>query len=322
MSIIPPITGDELHAWVNNPRPKREFMAEGLINEKSCIIIAADSGTGKSVISLQAALQLSCGVPLFGALEVKRPYRCYYIQKERPKEEIGERIEFMQKVIKWNPENFILDDQLQSFNLARESTWETIISRIANFFPDIIFIDPIYAGTPGLSKDEVASAFTTFLTMLEQRTGATVWLNHHTPKDTYDRDGGKIEKSDPIYGSTWIKAHVTAAYHMTKESDGVMLTKKKDSHLNLLKSISFEFDPETFISHAKGEWGNGNDKILMFLNRLEKLNKPFNIDEIIASTDLSRSQVMRYFATGPFRNRIRNVSPSGKKASYVVVQPA
>lgn len=318
MPLPPPLTGQELRSWVDQPKPKREFMAEGLINEKSCVLIAADSGTGKSVVSLQVALQLSCGMPLFGALEVKRPFKCYYIQKERPREEIGERIEYMQKAIPWEPSNFILDDQLQAFNLARESNWRPIIDRVAEAHSDIIFIDPIYAGTPGLSKDEVASSFTTFLTMLEQETGATVWLNHHTPKDTYSTTGDKIEKADPIYGSTWIKAHVTAAYHMVEYDGGVQLVRKKDSHLNLLENIQFEFDPETYISTAKGDWGSGHDKLLLFINRMEKTDKQFTIDEVKAATNLSRASVLRHFATGHFKDRIRNVSAKGIKGLYAV----
>jgi RecA-family ATPase len=300
---------------------KREFIAEGFLNEKSCLIIAADPGTGKSVISLQAALQLSAGLPLFGAFEVKRPYRCYYIQKERPKEEIGERIEYMQKYIKWNPDYFILDDQLQAFNLSREANWPRIIERILVYSPEIIFIDPIYAGTPGLSKDETASAFTAFLTMLEAQTGASVWLNHHTTKESHDREGNVIEKSDPMYGSVWIKAHVTAAFHMSRTDDGIHMKKLKDSHLNLVKSLDLEFDPESYISTAKGEWGEGSDRLLMFINRMEKLNQTFNIDEIVASTNLSQRSIVRHFGVGPFKDRVKNLSINGKKGLYKVITP-
>lgn len=318
MALTPPLTASDLHSWINSPKPKREYIAEGFLNEKSCIIIAADSGLGKSTISLQVALQLSAGLPLFSALTVRQPYRCYYIQKERPKEEIGERIQFLQKIIKWNPENFILDDQLQSFNLSREDKWQMIIDRIVPYKPDIVFIDPIYAGTPGLSKDEVASAFTSFLTMLEQQTSATVWLNHHTPKDSYTRDGEKIERDDPIYGSTWIKAHVTAAYHMTKGSDGVVLIKKKDSHMNLLDKIEFEFDPETYYSTAKGEWGSGADRLLMFILRMEKTAQTFTMDEMKVAANLSRTSILRLFGTGQFKGRVHNVSTNGRKGLYRV----
>lgn len=321
MALPPPLFGSKLSEWINSPQPKREYIAEGFINTKSCILVAADSGLGKSTVSLQVALQLSCGMPLFGALDVKKSYRCYYIQKERPREEIGERIEAMQKAIpQWNPDHFFLDDQLQHLNLSRESSWQPIIDRILPYTPDVIFIDPIYAGTPGLSKDEVASAFTTFLTLLEQQTGATVWLNHHTTKATYSSDGKKIEKEDPIYGSTWIKAHLTAAYHLTACKDGVLLAKKKDSHLNLLTSIELEFDPETFISTAKGEWGSGLDRLALFINHAEKSKLTFSMEDIKSQTDLSRTSVLRYFGTGQFKGRIHNLSTNGKRGLYSVIK--
>lgn len=317
--LLPPLTGLALKQWIDSPKSKRQFIADGFLHSKSCLLVAADSGTGKSVISLQAALQLSCGAPLFGVLEVSRPYRCYYIQKERSIEEIGERIELMQKVISWSPDNFILDDKLQAFNLAKESNWKMIIDRIISYKPDIIFIDPIYAGTPGLSRDEVASSFTTFLTILEQASSATIWLNHHTPKDSYTKDGDKIIKDDPIYGSTWLKAHVTAAYHLTRSSDGVILKVKKDSHSNLLKEIELQFDPENFISVAKGEWGSGHDKLMRFISLMKRLNKTFTLEEIEANTNLCQRSILRYFVMGQFKELIKNVSPSGKKGLYTVL---
>ncbi len=281
------------------------------------MIIAADSGTGKSVLSLQCALELSCGKPLFRRLDVKRAYKCYYILKERPKEEMGERIQFMQKVIKWNPENLILDDQLQSFNLSKESNFKMICDRVESYKPDLVFIDPIYAGTPGLSKDEVAGSFANFLTQLEQATKATLWLNHHVTKASYDRDGGQINKEDPMYGSAWIRAHVTGCYHLTKVASGTHMAKKKDSHLNLLDSIELEFDIESYLSTAKGKGGSGHDRIMLFIQRVKHENRRFTMEEIMVETDLSRPTIMRLFDTS-FKDKVTNVSESGKKGFYSV----
>ena len=314
----PPLTGEDLRNWINSPKPMREPIAEGFLYEKACLIVAADSGLGKSVLSLQAALELSCGYPLFRRLEVSRPYRIYYVLKERPKEEMGERIQFMQKVIPWNSDNFHLDDELQSFSLAKEDNFKMIHDRIVSFKPEIIFIDPIYAGTPGLSKDEVASSFTNFLTTLEQKSKATIWLNHHVTKQTYDRDGAAINKEDPMYGSAWIKAHVTGAYHLTRTANGTALQKKKDSHSNMLESIELEFDEESYLSTASGKGGVGHDRLLLFYNRVKTQNRRFTLKEIMSEIDLSRPTTMRLFETPPFKGHIINVSPSGSKGLYEI----
>lgn len=320
-TLKPPLTGTALTEWIASPKPMREPIAEGVLYERSCLIIAADAGTGKSVLSLQAALELSCGRPLFRRFEVKRPYKCYYIIKERPKEEAGERIQYMQKVIPWDPSNFILDEELQSFNLAKESNFEPIIARVCAFSPDIIFLDPIYAGTPGLSKDDVAGSFANFLTQLEQRTKAAIWLNHHVTKTTYDRDGGAISKEDPMYGSAWIRAHVTGCYHLTKSTKGTTLTKKKDSHLNLLDSIELEFDIESYLSTATGQGGSGHDRVMLFLQRISKENRRFTMEEIMRETDLSRPTVLRLYETGPFKGRVINLNPNGVKGLYEYRNP-
>ena len=319
MSLKPPLTGTPLRDWIANPSPMRNPIAEGFLYEKSCIIVSADSGLGKSVISLQAALELSSGFPLFRRFELSRSYRIYYILKERPKEEMGERIQSMQQIIKWNPDNLIIDDQLQSFNLAREANFRMIIDRILAFHPDIIFIDPIYAGTPGLSKDEVASAFTNFLTILEQDTGALIWLNHHITKMTYDRDGQEVNKDDPMYGSAWIKAHVTGSYLLTRTSSGTVMTNKKSSHSNLLNKIELDYDPDTYLSTAKGKGGTGHDRMLMFLNRVKAEKRRFNIEEVMAETDLSRPRVLSIFKTPPSGLSVINLSTIGTKGLYEVL---
>ena len=317
MPLKPPLTGNELRQWIDSPTPMREPIVEGLLNEKSCLIIAADSGLGKSVISLQACLELSAGLPLFRRLEVKRSYRCYYVLKERPMEEMGERIQYMQTVLTtWNPDNVIIDNQIQSFSLARESNFEMIYERIIPFKPEVIFIDPIYAGTPGLSKDEVASSFTNFLTILEQRSGAAIWLNHHVTKTSYDRDGLAISKDDPMYGSAWIKAHVTGAYLMTKTDLGCHLQKKKDSHSSLLDSLKLDFDSETYISTANQKGGSGHDRFMLFLNRVKKENRRFKIGEVMAEIDLSYPSITRLFDKPPFKGHIFNVSALGTKGLY------
>ena len=114
---------------------------------------------------------------------------------------------------------------------------------------------------------------------------------------------------------------MTAAYHMTKGKDGVVLVKKKDSHMNLLDKIEFEFDPETFYSTAKGEWGSGSDRLLMFISRMEKTAQTFDLAEIKAATNLSRTSILRLFGTGQFKGRVSNVSTNGRKGLYRVSQP-
>ena len=62
LNLPPPVTGSNLKDLVDSPKEKRPIIAQGFLHEKSVIMIAADPGTGKSLIALQAALQLSAGM--------------------------------------------------------------------------------------------------------------------------------------------------------------------------------------------------------------------------------------------------------------------
>ena len=323
MSIQPPITGDTLKMMVDSPLPKRPAIAEGLIFEKSCLMLAADPGCGKSMLSLQSAMELSAGLPVFSALPVSRPYRVYYIQKERPREEVLERLQALQKVIPWQAGNFYLDDELQRLNFTRPDHADIAINRIAGYNPEVIYIDPIYAGTGGLSKDEIASAFCDFLTQLMSKTGAAIWLNHHTVKQTsfMTYKGEQIEKDDPFYGSQWLKAHVTGSYYVKprQDQDGTVWSLKKSNHSNLLKELTLSYDPETMLSTLAVDYGKTHDRLLMFIARQRDLNKPFTFRELMTFLGVSHSHARRLIETPHFSNILKKLKNKGRATLYTVL---
>lgn len=317
MTIPEPLHGDIIKQGVNNPAPKRPAIAEGLIYCKSCLMIAADPGAGKSTLSLQTAMELTAGLPVFGALAVPRPMRVYYIQKERGPEEIFERMAAIQQTVPWNPENFWLDSELQRLNFANEAHANLVISRIARYKPDIIYIDPIYPGTKGLSKDEVASAYCDFLIGLEKETQASIWLNHHTSRDVYHQ-GAKVERDDPFYGSQWLKAHVTGSYYVTTTERGTNWKVKKSNHKNLLKEFDLSFDHETYCSTLEGHSMTATNRFMLFLEAKRRENKVFTFSEAIAYLGCTVSRGRQIFCTPPFSDMLTRSKSNGKATLYTV----
>lgn len=264
-----PLSGQDLIEFIKSPKKRRQPIVDGLIYENSVVMFASHPGIGKSMLLLQMCLEISAGLPVFGAFP-SRATKIYYIQKERPLDEVAERVEEMQKIIPWNPDNFIIDSSLQTFSLANEKNHEWIIERIIKHSPGIIVIDPIGSGTPGLSKDEPANLFCNFSTALQQRSKATNIFAHHITKDSYTRDGQLIEKDDPFYGSQWLKAHVTGSYLIEETEAGRTFINKKSSHSNLIKQFDISYDSETMLSTTSFDSLTLTTKAKQYCNAVKK----------------------------------------------------
>ena len=265
-------------------------------------MFASHPGLGKSILTIQMCLEISAGLPVFGAFK-SYPTKIYYIQKERPIDEVAERVEEMQKTIPWNPDNFIVDSELQTFSLSNEKNHAWIVERIKKHNPGLVIIDPIGAGTPGLSKDEPANIFCNFSTMLQKETGATNIFNHHITKDSYDRDGDKIVKDDPFYGSQWIKAHVTGSYLIEEIDGGRKFSNKKDSHTNLISKFDISYDSERMISTSKKESMSALDRAKQYFNAMKTTKQKFTEAKFRAYLGCAPTTSREIIRTPPFDDK-------------------
>ena len=288
-------------------------------------MMSAEPGCGKSVVSTCAMAQMSCGLPVFGQLFVPRPMRCYYIPFERGREEIVERLKHIESAVPLDYSNIFINDSFIGYNMIDPKHADLLIAQIQSDCPsaDTLFLDPIYSAVSGgLSSDEKASMFTRFSARLQRETGASIWMNHHTVKDSYSQDGTKIEKDDPFYGSQWLKAHCTAAFYMRKaiDGDGVILVCKKDSHGNLLGKIKLGYNSESYTSYAKDldNTLDASDRIKLFLRTRWKIDrKTFFYEELLSCiTGVSNARLRQLIIQLPFSEVLTKHKSNGKKTLY------
>lgn len=321
------LTGKPLHDAINANPASRIALIEGLLYENSVLMVSADPGLGKSTIVACAMAQASAGLPVFGYLTVPRPILTYYIPFERGSQEILERLKHMASVIPMDYENIILNENFMGLNVIDSKHADLIIEIIHKDIGsrklDLIVLDPIYSAVSGgLSSDEKASMFTRFSTRLQAEFHCSNWLNHHTVKTSYTSTTGEpIEKSDPFYGSQWLKAHCTAAYYMKENPkiEGVSLINKKDSHGNLLKEIPLTFEPETYTSFMPAATMETpvKDRLLMFYRTIKKSNKSVTFGEIKGCLmGVSHSHLRRVLETPPYNTAFTKSKSIGKSTLY------
>ena len=321
------LTGEELKVAINEIHPERKALIEGLLYERSILMMSADPGAGKSTITAQAIAQMSCGLPVFGCLFVPRPIKCYYLSFERGREEILERLKIMQDIIPMDFNNIYINDSFIGYNVLDINHAEIIINAINNdcINPDVVFIDPIYASVAGgLSTDEKASQFCRFSAKLQSVVGCSNWLNHHTVKESYTDKGDVIEKADPFYGSQWLKAHCTAAYYLKRRDGGTVLINKKDSQNNLSKKIVLEYNPEDYISFMDKTTQEtpAIDRLKMFLRtKYKSTNRTFDYASLEACLQpLSTARLRLLCGQVWFKECVTVTKSSGKKSLYEIVK--
>lgn len=323
------ISGTSLRDRIIQPEAERKALIEGFLYEHSALMIASDPGLGKSVVLTCAFAQMSAGLPVFNSLMVPRPLKCYLIPFERGISEIAERLRHMQEVIPINYENLFINENFIGMDTTNPKHADFIIDQIKKDCPkpDAIGLDPIYAAVAGgLSTDEKASLFCRFSARLQHEFGCSVWLNHHTVK-TQMFKGEEHQRSDPFYGSQWLKAHVTASYHLRESKDGVLLEKKKDSHGNLITQLNLGYNPDNYTCYGVGidQATTKKEKGVIFFRTCFQAKKQFFYSEFFDAlggirSGVSDSYTRELLRTPPFEGSYLKHKSTGGKTLYEITK--
>lgn len=293
-------TGSTLLDDLDNLQIVSHPLVEDFLYHPKITMLAADPGTGKSLIALQLALSLSSATPLFGVLGVPKPVRVYYLQLEGDYEEFIERMRSMRQVIPLDAE-YLCWDTTPVLNVFDSTHREQLFKRIHSWGkPDLIIVDPIYrAVSGGLSKDEPASAFVAFSSQMKAEFDCAQLLIHHTHRPSKDRDGFKVAEDDPFYGSQWLKAHVDVSYHLEHahtSGSSSTLTNKKSRGANVLKKLSLTYHPETMTCEMvfTAQEGDALTRILAYIAFCKQQGKETDFYEVATAVSISHAQLMRY----------------------------
>lgn len=326
------ITGTLLKHEIHEAPPERPPVIEGLLYEKSVLMTTADPAIGKSTVMACAIAQMSAGLPVFGFLNVPRPIRCYYVPFERGRHEIMERLRLLETVIPINYDYIHINDNFIGMDVTNPDHADEIISVLKEDAPlgiDVFFGDPMYACVRGgLSNDEKASQVTAFSARIIHEFGCSNWWNHHNVKDSYNSLGEKINKTDPFYGSIWLKAHATAAYYMGRSSEGgTVLEQKKDSIGSCLDKIILDYDADTHLCRAVNlqESGMIKDRAMVFARRCFHEKKTFTFKQFIGAlggvqSGVSTSYARSLLSTPPLVDSVTKLTTIGHATLYQITR--
>lgn len=315
-------TGEVLKEAVATVHPERPFIINNFLYEKSAMMLYADDGVGKSVICLQACLQMTLAESKFlGEFEITKARNIIYFQMERHPDESFERMRHMQTIIPYDPSNLCISVELQGIDLMDKASsalaYNNVIKTIKAFgkAPDVMAFDPIYSMVSGdLSNSETCNAVTGFFRKIQSNVPCTIFATSHTNRGMRDPENKGQRMGKDMYGNRFLSAFFTGSYHLESKADGAGATFKRDknSQKNLEKKFGTNYDPATYCSWSDAEGKmTKKEKLYSFLRACKASDKEFSFQDMQEASLLSDSP-LRGYLTGELKNLLTETRKLGK----------
>lgn len=314
--------GDKLTEAISTTTPERKPLIDGLLYEKSALMLYADDGVGKSILTLQACMQATVeGSMVFEEFNVPRACSVLYFQMERHPDESFERMRHLIQVFPFEPKNFCLSVDLQGVDLQSQKGSIDAMQRVMDcaielpFIPDIVAFDPIYTMTAGgLETAEACNAITSFFRRVQLALGCTIIATSHTNRGVRDPEQKGRRVGQDMYGNRFLSAFFTGSYHILPNADGTGSAWKldKNSQKNLEKKFNLSYDASCYRSFVVRDGKESKkERLDMFLRTHKTSQKTFTIDDLMAFSGLSPSKARGYLG-GEISEKLEIVS----KAKY------
>jgi hypothetical protein len=167
-----------------------EIIGKGILMEASGLILTGESGVGKSLLSLELAVKLSKGLPLWG-YEVDRPRKIMFIQKENPDYTVQTRLRRIMRGISVNHvPNIQLVDRKFKADIGNIRDLQKITDLITKSGTEIVILDPLSSYHHANENDNMAMRrILDNLTEISAVTNCAWIIVHHEGKPSEDRQG-------------------------------------------------------------------------------------------------------------------------------------
>ena len=129
-----------IEAFLKLKFPDTTLVEGGLLHEKSRLIIAGDTGLGKSYLALQVAWESALGLPWLGIWPIRRPLRTFLLQVEVAEPVFKERCRRLATGRGLPPNLDVLT--MEDFSLKDGA--QSLTDTIAAGHYELVVLDPLY----------------------------------------------------------------------------------------------------------------------------------------------------------------------------------
>ena len=240
------------------PTQANDYIIDGFLWKRQAIMIIAKDKVGKSVITMNMAANLTTGESFLGCYPISGKYKIVYVQCEGSREATKGHYEDMIRGgahIDSQSFGYIYSCGLQ---LHTEKGCADLIDQIQTlpFFPDVVFIDPIYKAICGgdMSSSKDTGMFTKTIDTVKEHFNCAVVCCQHKRKTSTTQQGKAIDMGDEeSFGSAFFKAYFDHTINMRKHKDeSRTISCDTQRNGNVPKWLKLDFDVEHKIISAAG----------------------------------------------------------------------
>lgn len=231
-----------------------EVIGDGLLPSGCNLMIAGESGEGKSMLRLEMGLYIALGLDIW-SLKISRAWTVLIIQFENHEQLEQVRLKRMIRGLQINcPKNLIFSSPLVRFNLGEKRDRVRLMDTIKKAEAEVVIYDPLSSLHQENENDNAKMRWIMDnLTEINRRTQTTAIIVHHYGKPGKEDAGGQYRTRGASSIRDW--ADTLLGFSRQKSNDQIL---RKLEFLKVRngpepKPLILARDKETFLSRVNDE---------------------------------------------------------------------
>ena len=199
----------EDHALQEMPDLDTDPLIDGILWEQDRAMLIAPQKTGKSIVALQIARSLACGVPFMG-FDTPKPRKVLYLSGEGDIGELKSRSKEMMRLVPTIADHLFYWP-IPQYPMNTQEGLDNLLEVGERFQPDLTIFDPAYSLMKGdMKNDEAVGDFLRNLNWFQKECDTALLITHHSHRARRTDQGQVINEGDSsFYGnflwSAWPK---------------------------------------------------------------------------------------------------------------------
>lgn len=201
-----------------------DWVLEGMLMEGGNMLMAGQSGVGKTQLSLQFMTHIAMGKDYLG-YTVPTPKKILFLSLEMGHPDLQVFVK-QQDLALSEPDRDILEQNLiiiphgEAWPLNLPVGQERLLKLIEHLQPDGIFVDSIGSAILGnINSQEVVQQYTNFVDSVKKKYELFWWAIHHNRKAA---PGQKTQGQDDVYGDQYLVNRASSVYGVSRAKDGLI----------------------------------------------------------------------------------------------------
>jgi len=183
-----------------------DWVIPGFLERESRLILFGDEGGGKSLLTLQSALQAANGLAVLDRFAVARPVDVLYVDLEMSQRSVRRRTKQFQRRLDVEREDglrsvpfFSRPDGIDVTSIEGRAVFEKAVSSTR---PDLVVVDAFYKLAPGdITFEKDVKPILLFLDSIRTEFHCALWIVHH-PRKAIDGAQQRGNVASDIFGSS------------------------------------------------------------------------------------------------------------------------